>query len=66
MDITTITQLIGSLGFPIVMCIYMVRFINTTLATVSKTIDDMKDNIAENTKMIETLIKAIGGGRNDS
>ena len=50
MDITMITQLIGSLGFPVVCCGYMMIVNNKTI----------KENTAATNKMIgllETIIK---------
>ena len=44
----TIVSLIGSLGFPIVCCIFMWKYINTTMKDFTKTIE-------ENTKMLNKL-----------
>lgn len=57
MDYNTITTLVGSLGFPIVMCIALFWMINTTMK-------EFKQTVAENTKAMTelvTTVKAISG-----
>lgn len=57
MDYNTITTLVGSLGFPIVMCIALFWMINTTMK-------EFKETVAENTKAMTelvTTVKAISG-----
>ncbi len=44
----TFVSLIGSLGFPIVCCVFMWKYINTTMKDFTKTIE-------ENTKMLNKL-----------
>ena len=50
MDIDSIITIIGSLGFPIAMCIYMT-------VTFNKTLEKLDDRILSLTVMVETLIK---------
>lgn len=52
MAIETILTTIGSYGFPIVACIFMWKFINTTLGEFTKT-------LTENTLVLEKLKNAI-------
>lgn len=40
MDITTITSLIGSLGFPIAVCIACFWFINKTLNNITQALNN--------------------------
>lgn len=57
MDYNTITTLVGSLGFPIVMCIALFWMINTTMK-------EFKQTVVENTKAMTelvTTVKAISG-----
>lgn len=58
MDTNTVVSLISSVGFPIVCCFFMWRYINTTLK-------DFTATMAENTKMISKLCdkleSSIGG-----
>lgn len=53
MDLASITSLIGSLGFPIVMCIYLVHFMETEQK-------EMRDTINELKLAITTLTNKIG------
>ena len=41
----TITTIVGALGFPIVACVFMWRFIDSTLR-------EFRETMAENTKML--------------
>lgn len=58
MDIATITQLIGSVGFPIVCCIYLIH-------TNSKTIEDLRQTIENNTEVIIRLSSKLGVDNNE-
>lgn len=48
---------IGSLGFPIVACFFMWKYINTTLK-------DFNTTMQENTKILTKLYERLGGGEN--
>lgn len=52
MEVTEIMNLIGSFGFPIVMCILFWHYISTALSDVTKIVD-------KNTDAINTLILKI-------
>jgi hypothetical protein len=52
MDIATISQLVGSLGFPIVCCYFMYKYINTTMK-------DFTNTMSENTKMLTKLYERL-------
>ena len=54
LDISTVTSLIGSLGFPIVCCGFIFWFINNTLKDLKKTIEN-------NTKIMTTIYAKITG-----
>lgn len=60
MDINGIVTLIGSLGFPIAMCIYMT-------VTFNKTLEKLDDRILSLSVRVDTLIDSIikEGGKND-
>lgn len=45
---------LSSVGFPIIACYYMYKFINTTLADLSK-------SMAENTLALQKLCDKLGG-----
>lgn len=55
MDTAAITQVIGSLGFPIAACIWMAYFINTT-------IKDFTQAMQNNTLALEKLVSKLDGG----
>ena len=52
MDVSAITTLIGSLGFPIVCCVGMAYYINGTMKEFTST-------VRENTITLEKLISKI-------
>lgn len=52
MEITEIMNLIGSFGFPIVMCILFWHYISTCVTEIMKTVD-------KNTDAVNTLILKI-------
>lgn len=52
MEIETVVSLISSVGFPVVCCFYMWKYINTTLKDFTKTMN-------ENTKMISKLCEKL-------
>lgn len=53
MDIPTITTLIGSLGFPIAVCIACFWFINKTLNNITTALNN-------NTAVMQELVKEKG------
>lgn len=57
MEVEVITQLIGSIGFPIAAFIMIFYMMNTTLKEVQTT-------MSENTKAIIKLLEKLDGGEN--
>lgn len=57
MEVEVITQLIGSIGFPIAAFIMIFYMMNTTLKEVQAT-------MSENTKAIIKLLEKLDGGEN--
>ena len=53
MNITEVTQLISSVGFPIVACMAMFYMNN-------KTLTELKDTIQNNTTVMELILQKIG------
>lgn len=62
MEINEIISLISSVGFPIIACIFMWRFISTTLKEFTNT---MVQNTTVLTKLAEKIDKDSGGTTND-
>lgn len=57
MEVEVITQLIGSIGFPIAAFVMIFYMMNTTLKEVQTT-------MSENTKAIIKLLEKLDGGEN--
>lgn len=55
-----IVNLVGSLGFPIVCCVFMAKYINTTMKEFTSTMN-------ENTKMLTRMCEKLDalGGKSD-
>lgn len=65
MEVETAVSLISSVGFPIVCCWFMWKYINTTLADFSEM---MKENIATTARLcdkIDLIISAMIKGDDD-
>ena len=57
MDTAAIVQAIGSIGFPIVMCIIMFNYIKSTQDALIKSIDSLTDTVKE----LEARLKSMTG-----
>ena len=55
MDTQGITTMIGSLGFPIVMCIIMIKLIFTMEESHKEEIDALKESLNNNTNVLTKL-----------
>ncbi len=53
--LNTVTSLISSIGFPIVMCLILFKYIQTEIS-------DMRKVIEKNTEAIISLTKRLGDG----
>ena len=62
MDVTTITSLIGSLGFPIVCCIYLLTYMNKEREAHKQELDTIKDALNNNTLVLQKLVDRIDRG----
>ena len=60
MDITTLSQLIGSLGFPIVACFYMARMQERQNEQHSKEVEELRKSVDNNTKAMIKICTKIG------
>lgn len=54
MDANSIMQVVGSVGFPIVCCIYLIT-------TMQQELKDLRETISNNTLVIQKLCDKIGG-----
>lgn len=59
MEMGEVIQAIGSVGFPIVMCLIIMYYWNNQFSTMinklSDTVSQLKDVVSDNTKIIEVL-----------
>lgn len=62
----SVTQLIASLGFPIVMCLLMFKYMQEESDNHKKEVEALKDSLKENTvvladlkSMIQTLVQYL-------
>ena len=55
MDAQGITSMIGSLGFPIVMCIIMIKLIFTMEESHKEEISSLKESLNNNTNVLARL-----------
>lgn len=64
MDLAEIMNLIGSVGFPIVMCLVIMYFWNNqytnTMKELKDTISRLTDVVADNTKALNLLEQRLG------
>lgn len=62
MELGAIIELIGSIGFPIVMCLILLQYMERQNEKHDKEIHDLTDTINNNTKILTeltTLIKTM-------
>ena len=68
MDTQAITTLIGSLGFPIVMCLIMVKVMMQMEESHKTEIDSLKESLNNNTNVLtklETMLSMFVGKENE-
>lgn len=61
LDVTILTQLVGSLGFPIAMCIAMLWMLNKTNENHKTEMDKITEALNNNTIALTKLSAKIGG-----
>lgn len=62
MDVGTITQLIGSLGFPIVCCGALFWYMIKEKDAHKEEMDELRKSVEANTQAINNLCAHLGGG----
>lgn len=65
MDINTIIELISSVGFPIVVCGILFYVIREQAIRYTKTIDDLRDALQGNSKVLTELYSLIKERRDE-
>lgn len=62
MDANSIMTMVGSLGFPIVMCIYMLKHIKEQDARYDAQIKTLTDTVNNNTLVVQRLCDRLSQG----
>lgn len=65
MDVTTVTQLIGSLGFPIVCCAALFWYLVKEKDAHKEEMEELRKSVEANTTAINSLCQHLGGGKNE-
>ena len=68
METEAITALIGSVGFPIVMCLIMVKVMMQMEDSHKTEIDSLKESLNNNTNVLtklETMLSMLAGKENE-
>lgn len=65
MDVTMVTQLIGSLGFPIVCCGALFWYLVKEKEAHKEEMKELRKSVEANTTAINSLCQHLGGGTNE-
>lgn len=65
MDVTMVTQLIGSLGFPIVCCVALFWYLVKEKDAHKEEMAELRKSVEANTTAINSLCQHLGGGKNE-
>lgn len=65
MDVGTVTQLVGSLGFPIVCCAALFWYLVKEKDAHKEEIEELRKSVEANTTAINSLCQHLGGGTNE-
>lgn len=65
MDVTMVTQLIGSLGFPIVCCGALFWYLVKEKEAHKDEMEELRKSVEANTMAINSLCQHLGGGKNE-
>ena len=60
MDVTVLTQLVGSLGFPIVACFYLFYLHNKSEERHKEEVERLAESLDNNTKALNKLLERLG------
>lgn len=63
MDVNSIASIVGSLGFPIVMCIWIFKYLEQEQEAHKEEISSLKDVIADLKVAITSLTERLGKTR---
>lgn len=63
MDVTMVTQLVGSLGFPIVCCGALFWYMVKEKEAHKEEMEELRKSVEANTNAINSLCQHLGGGK---
>lgn len=64
MDVGAITSLIGSVGFPVCVCLICFWYINKQQESHKEEIKNLTDALNNNTVVMQQLVDHLGGDKN--
>lgn len=59
MDANTVLQAISAVGFPIVMCLIMVKLVYNLQEQYTKEVESLRTSIDNNTKVLDNLMDKL-------
>ena len=65
MDVSMVTQLVGTLGFPIVCCGALFWYLVKEKDAHKEEMAELRKSIVANTNAINALCQHLGGGKNE-
>lgn len=65
MDVTIVTQLVGSLGFPIVCCVALFWYLVKEKDAHKEEMEELRKSVEANTTAINSLCQHLGGKSNE-
>ena len=65
MDVTMVTQLVGSLGFPIVCCGALFWYLVKEKDAHKEEMEELRKSVEANTAAINSLCQHLGGGTDE-
>lgn len=65
MDVTMVTQLVGSLGFPVVCCGALFWYLVKEKDAHKEEMEELRKSVEANTTAINLLCQHLGGGTNE-
>ena len=62
MDMSAVTTMIGSLGFPIVMCVFVLKMLNDERQDHKSEMDKVTEALNNNTLVLQRLLDKLDSG----
>lgn len=65
MDFNAVVQAISTIGFPIVMCLILMYYVNKLIEAHKTEIDDLRKTIEANTLVTQKLVDTLNGKKDE-